>query len=903
MKRCLCFLVVLAVIDASAADDWKPEKEARFFPPESFKIDPSLEVTLWARSPQLYNPTNMDIDPAGRIWVAEGVNYRGKKGTRSAGDRIVVLEDSNGDGQCDHSHTFVQEPGLIAPLGVAVIDNVIYVAQPPDLLAFTDVDRDLVFDPTIDKREVLLTGFNAINHDHSLHSLTAGPDGKFYFNNGNCGAVFTDKSGQTFYLGGTYGGHGPRWPIDHLSVSGKRSDDGHVWTSGFAVRMDPDGSNAEIVSHGLRNSYEQTLTSFGDMFQNDNDDPRGCRTSFALEYGCAGYFTRDARQRNKAVRRPGQPYARVHWRQDDPGTMDAGDVYGGGAPTGIAFYENGALGREWNGLLLSCEAALNTILAYKPTPDGATFALERFDFLTANPKKEYDGADFVGGLRKHPSLEAIAPTFFRPSDVTVGPDGAIYFCDWFDPKIGGSSHMDESFSGAIYRIAPPGFKPSIPKLDLATTEGQIAALRSPAIHTRCLGFQALRSQGAAALDAVTALLEEENAWIAARAVWLLPHLGEKGVSACVELLRHESSQRRVVAYRALRRAGHDVVNYAQRMASDPSPQVRREVALSLRDIPIARTRDIFVELARRCDTADKNALEAIGLGAANQESEVWTAIKEGLEMSDPAGWPDRFARLTWRLWGAASIDDLRKRALDVSLSLDRRKLAVESIAFIDDARAAEVMLELASEGSPLKGEATAWLLRNLAGEWAKHGIAEGLKKKGIYDPDSIDVTPSPVPDPPTATNLPPVTEILKLPGEAARGKMAAARCVLCHRIDGNGTEYGPDLRGWAATQTLEGIVRAIAEPSAEIALGYKGTEVVLKDGGVIHGIAFNNIDHDGNIPLPLVIQSAGGLTQLVPKSRIERKNELQRSLMYDPATLGLTAQDIADLAAWLQSYR
>ena len=56
-------------------------------------------------------------------------------------------------------------------------------------------------------------GFNAINHDHGLHSLTAGPDGKFYFNNGNCGAVFTDKSGKTFYLGGTYGGTGGsgRW--------------------------------------------------------------------------------------------------------------------------------------------------------------------------------------------------------------------------------------------------------------------------------------------------------------------------------------------------------------------------------------------------------------------------------------------------------------------------------------------------------------------------------------------------------------------------------------------------------------------------------------------------------------------------------------------------------------------
>jgi len=55
--------------------------------------------------------------------------------------------------------------------------------------------------------------------------------------------------------------------------------------------------------------------------------------------------------------------------------------------------------------------------------------------------------------------------------------------------------------------------------------------------------------------------------------------------------------------------------------------------------------------------------------------------------------------------------------------------------------------------------------------------------------------------------------------------------------------------------------------------------------------------------LPLVIQSAGGLTQLIPKDRIQKKKEFDRSLMYDPASLGLSAQDIADIAAWLQIYR
>ena len=888
------------------AEAWKANQRPKMFPAEMFEIDPSLEVKVWATTPMLYNPTNMDIDHKGRCWVTEGVNYRGRNGTRPKGDRIVVLQDTNGDGQCDSSHTFVQEKGLIAPMGIAVFDNVVYLSQPPDLIAYTDVNRNLIFEPEIDKREVILTGFNAINHDHSLHSLTAGPDGKFYFNNGNCGAVFTDKSGKTFYMGGTYGGSGPNWPADHLKNSGRESGDGHVWTSGFAVRMDQDGSNVEIVSHGLRNSYEQTLTSFGDMFQNDNDDPRACRTSYALEFGCAGYFTRDAMQRNKAVRRPGQSYSSVHWRQDDPGTMDAGDVYGGGSPTGITFYENGALGPKWEGLLLSCEAALNTIFGYKPVPEGGTFELERFVFLTSNPGKEYDGADFSGRKEiKQGEDSKISPTFFRPSDVTVGPDGAIYFADWFDPRIGASSHLDESFSGTIYRVAPKGFKPKIPKIDLTNINGQITALRSPAINTRYLGFKSLKSQGEKASNYVFKQLDDANKWIAARAVWLLPYMGDQGIDACIKMLEDENSDQRVVAYRSLRRAGHDMIPHARRMCKDKSPQVRREIALSLRDLPAEKTKDIFIELAKRCDTTDKNSLEAIGLGAAKQESIIWRAIKNELHPDSSDKWSDHFARLTWRLWGAASVNDLKARITNNSLSLEKRKFALESLAFIDDKLASNTMLEIASKPSQLKGQAVAWLLRNAAGEWAKHGVNEGLKEKGIYNPDSITIVPSPIPATPANANkpAPKVQDILKLEGNPLKGQTTALRCIICHQIDGKGVDYGPNLKGWASNQSLEATIRAIAEPSAGIALGYNGTEVILKDGGIIHGITFNNSDsYIKNAP-PLIIQSAGGVTQFIPSQRIDKKRSLNRSLMYDPVFLGISAQDIADIASWLRTYK
>ncbi|MGC6467578.1 MAG: PVC-type heme-binding CxxCH protein [Akkermansiaceae bacterium] len=870
---------------------WEPELEPASVNLEQFKLPADLEISVWSTSPQFYNPTNIDIDHAGRMWVAEGVNYRRHNGRRPGGDRIAVVQDTDGDGKADTSHTFVQEKALVAPLGVAVFDNVIYVSQPPELLVYTDVDRNLIFDPAVDKREVLLTGFNAKNHDHSLHSVTAGPDGKFYFNNGNCGAVFKDKSGKNFYMGGPYKGGGGEWPVDHLAVSGKRSDDGHIWTSGFTVRMNPDGTNCEIVGHGYRNSYEQSLDSFGNAFQNDNDDPPACRVSYILEYGCAGYFTRDAQQMYRAVKRPGQDHGRAHWRQDDPGTMDAGHIYGGGSPTGVTMYENGALPDSYNGSFFACEPGKNTVFHYQPEPLGAAFKLEQRNLTTTNPDKKYAGSDFVGGSSDPNDTKIL----FRPSDVCVGPDGAIYISDWYDPRVGGHGDRDDSCSGTIYRIAPKGFKPSIPTFDLKTVDGAITALQSPAINTRYLGFAALKEHGEAALPALEKLLGHSNKFVAARAVWLLPHLGTKGIAACEKLLEHKDPQVRIAAYRAFRRADHDILKYAPKMAADFDSGVRRDVALSLRDLPASKTKSIFATLATQVDENDKNAVEAIGLGAANQENEIWLAIKEHMKPGAPHEWSDQFTKLTWRLWPSAAVKDLEARAKHSSLTPEKRAFAVESLAFIDDKSAADATLNLAAD-SPAKAEAARWLLRNGNGEWKKYNIAEELKKRGIYDPSKIVVTPVTAPKPETPKFS--VEDVLKLKGNAAKGKLTANRCIMCHEFNGAGVNYGPNLKGWGQGQTLDVIARSIVDPSADIAHGYSGIGIELKKGGHVHGIASSDGD-------PMIITSTGGVTQMIPRGRVKSKRpyKLKHSLMLSADQMGLTPQDVADLVAFLKEYK
>ena len=228
-------------------------------PLDSFVLPEGLEIVAWAASPMLFNPTNMDVDSHGRIWVTEGVNYRGKKDRRPEGDRIVILDDVDGDGKADKSSVFWQSPELNAPLGIAVFDHVVMVSQPPNLLKLTDVNRDGKFSEADgDTKEVFLTGFNGRNHDHSLHSVTGSPDGKWVFNQGNNGGMFTDKAGKTFRFCGSYVDETfSKYVVDVRKIAGEKSDDGFSYKAGAAFRIHPDGTGTEVIGGGFRNSYEQ----------------------------------------------------------------------------------------------------------------------------------------------------------------------------------------------------------------------------------------------------------------------------------------------------------------------------------------------------------------------------------------------------------------------------------------------------------------------------------------------------------------------------------------------------------------------------------------------------------------------------------------------------------------------
>ena len=352
---------------------------------------------------------------------------------------------------------------------------------------------------------------------------------------------------------------------------------------------------------------------------------------------------------------------------------------------------------------------------------------------------------------------------------------------------------------------------------------------------------------------------------------------------------------RITAYRAMRRAGLDVMPVAARLAQDKDAGVRREVALSLRDQPAAASMDILVAIARGYDGQDRTYLEALGTGATGKEPALYDRLKRDLGVKDdPMTWSGSFARLAWRLHVPAAVADLTARAKSPELSIADRRLAIDTLAFTNDPAASKAMLSLAEPNSPVREPATWWLLNRMSNSWASHDLRPALKAAGIYDPDSIKLQEIVVPPAPADLPQLSIEEIVRLKGDAARGKTAAARCVMCHSIDGAGAELGPALDGWGRGKSAEVIARALVTPSAEIALGYEGMEIRTKDGLTIQGVLIKDGD-------PLMMRSMGGITQIIPPTVVANRRRMTSSLMLSAAQLGLTAQDVADLIAFLSA--
>ena len=194
MRRTLPTLIVLAVstglfaaMAATAADG----KGKPSIPQPDFQVPAGFVVEKVAGPPLVRYPLFAAFDDRGRLFVAEGTgtNLPGEELARRRLGRILVLEDTDGDGRFDTSKVFADQ--LVFPQGALWHDGALYTASHPSWWRFEDTGAGQA-----GRREELLRGFKFNGNGCDIHGPLLGPDGRLYWTDGRHGYQVTTRDGQ-----------------------------------------------------------------------------------------------------------------------------------------------------------------------------------------------------------------------------------------------------------------------------------------------------------------------------------------------------------------------------------------------------------------------------------------------------------------------------------------------------------------------------------------------------------------------------------------------------------------------------------------------------------------------------------------------------------------------------------
>ncbi|NUM52094.1 MAG: c-type cytochrome [Candidatus Hydrogenedentes bacterium] len=397
--------------------------------PSKMSLMPGFRAELVACEPLVRQPVAMEFDDRGRLWVVQYMQYPNPEGlkrvkvdrySRTEYDRmpeppphgprgddvITILEDTDGDGRVDSSKSFLE--GLNLCTGFAFGYGGVFVIQVPYLLFYPDTDRDDVPDGD---PEVLVTGFGMEDAHSVANSLTWGPDGWLY---GNQGSTVTARiNGIEFQQG--------------------------IW------RYHPVTHKFELFCEGGGNMWGLDFDWEGNLFSSTNFGP------YIALHGVQGAYYWKQFGKHGALHNPYTYGYFEHMTNHNP--------QGGHVAVGGTIYEADAYPAEFQGKYVFGNLLTHDAYVSELKRTGSTFETHTMgQFLNSND------------------------TWFAPSDLTLGPDGAIYIADWCDKR---TAHPDpdaewDRSNGRIYRVVTEGMRPG-KRFDLRdqSTKKLVDALENP----------------------------------------------------------------------------------------------------------------------------------------------------------------------------------------------------------------------------------------------------------------------------------------------------------------------------------------------------------------------------------------------------------------------------------------
>ncbi|OAI47050.1 hypothetical protein AYO44_10250 [Planctomycetaceae bacterium SCGC AG-212-F19] len=399
---------------------------------KGYQTPEGIKLEIAADHPTVVNPVGMAFGDDGSLfvleWLAGGkpaeevtetVTYKdGSKRQfttlkKPVKDVVKLLRDTKGSGVYDQAKVILEDD---LPSGLLLHDGWLYLSGRGTVRRWKLAE---VLDRPADKpqppAQVIAQGFGGFGH-RQVSGLTIGNDGWLYITAG----------------------------ADDHYVEGSDGSRATVLKTGAVFRCRPDGSRIQVYSIGYCNPYRGiAFDAAFNAFHADNDAGQGkfsgCRLMHVAEESDFGW-------RVQAGGRGGQPDPiRAAVGGELPGKLPPLARTGKGAPSGLCIYNDSQFPSQYRGLLYYPDVVRKSIRAYRVGPVGSTFEVTvEFDFLKSDDP------------------------LFRPCQVAIGPDGAMYICDWRTDSTGAGAFAGDSKHGRIYRVTWGGTPehPGIPRRDI-----------------------------------------------------------------------------------------------------------------------------------------------------------------------------------------------------------------------------------------------------------------------------------------------------------------------------------------------------------------------------------------------------------------------------------------------------